>query len=192
MGRPPGRRVLALAIPALALGLAVCDSGTPAAVQPVEYTVYRAALDSLLMRADTAPVVIGANTIGGNVPAIEKLRNDRTLSAELRADFVERNAAQVPLENQFGLPGGVTLIAGAELDTLFDEDGGGWKAFFRRFPGSAGVVGLSRVGFTADSSLALVYIERGCGPDCGGGFRVVLERDGERWSPRDITPLWKP
>jgi hypothetical protein len=56
-----------------------------------------------------------------------------------------------------------------------------WAAFFRLFPGSPGVIELSRVGFSRDEQWALVLVEYGCGALCGGTLYVLVQRVGARW-----------
>ncbi|MCY7378167.1 MAG: hypothetical protein LH467_02370 [Gemmatimonadaceae bacterium] len=56
-----------------------------------------------------------------------------------------------------------------------------WSAFYQRFPGSPGLIEMSRVGFGRDGSSALVLVEYGCGGRCGGTIYVLLARQAGRW-----------
>jgi hypothetical protein len=56
-----------------------------------------------------------------------------------------------------------------------------WRRFYARYPGSPGLVRLSRVGFDQASEQALVFVYHICGGRCGTGRYVLLSRSGEQW-----------
>jgi hypothetical protein len=57
----------------------------------------------------------------------------------------------------------------------------GWSVFSQENRGARQYVTLSRVGFNASRSVAVLYAEVACGPLCGGGTYFVLRREGDRW-----------
>jgi hypothetical protein len=56
-----------------------------------------------------------------------------------------------------------------------------WGEYYRRLPGSQGVLTLSRVGFNADRTQALFYFSNRCGGLCRAGSYVVIEKRGSDW-----------
>jgi len=68
--------------------------------------------------------------------------------------------------------------------------GGVDAEFYRAFPGSNGIIGLSRVGFDTPGEQAMVFVEYGCGGACGEGFVVVLERGPRGWSVVEQRRWW--
>ena len=59
-----------------------------------------------------------------------------------------------------------------------DDD---WAAFHRRYPGSSGLIQLSRVGFSPDGRSAVVYGTVARGPLSAASHLFVLRRTGSRW-----------
>ncbi|HEX2204429.1 MAG TPA: hypothetical protein VHG91_14055 [Longimicrobium sp.] len=58
---------------------------------------------------------------------------------------------------------------------------GEWSRFHARFPGSGGVVHLSNVAFDGSRTRARAAVFRGCGPLCGYGRGLLLEKRGGDW-----------
>jgi hypothetical protein len=56
-----------------------------------------------------------------------------------------------------------------------------WGEYYRRFPGSQGVLTLSRVGFNAERTQAPFFFSNQCGGLCGAGRYVVMEKRGSDW-----------
>jgi len=54
-----------------------------------------------------------------------------------------------------------------------------------------GTVNLSRVGFNSEKTEALVYTERSCGPDCGGGDFFLLRKKDGAWTVVAQINLWE-
>jgi hypothetical protein len=61
----------------------------------------------------------------------------------------------------------------------------GWRAFYRAFPGSPGIVAFSNVGFGADGRRALVSMMHLRGGTSGHTTLYVLEKVGEEWTVVD-------
>ncbi len=57
----------------------------------------------------------------------------------------------------------------------------GWAELDERYPGNAGVILLSRVGYSRDGAQVLVYVTTAC-PLCGSGEYVLLARGGNGWT----------
>lgn len=56
-----------------------------------------------------------------------------------------------------------------------------WDAFHEAYPGHAGFVTLSRVGFNADATQGLVAIRWACGSLCGRLDYALIERAERGW-----------
>jgi hypothetical protein len=65
-----------------------------------------------------------------------------------------------------------------------------WQQFYKRYPGSAGIVGLSRVAFTDDFAHALVYREHIHGDRTGQGEYLLLSRGANGWVIDKEFPSW--
>ena len=93
--------------------------------------------------------------------------------------FRRANGKQATLQRSFHTAFDYELVDSTQLDSRFKN--GGWPAYYKRFPGSPGVLGFSRVGFSADGMQALFFASGECGELCGSGGYVVMERRGGRW-----------
>lgn len=94
-------------------------------------------------------------------------------------------AQAMPRFAGIGIP--VELVSGEELAALRRDRNPDeyWSAFYAKYPGSPGLVRLSRVGFDSSREQALVYVHRSCGGRCGSGRYVLLSRSGEQWEVVD-------
>jgi hypothetical protein len=74
------------------------------------------------------------------------------------------------------------LLTQEEVDELRPlDEASGWKLFYEKYPDSVGFIHLSRVGFNADLSQALVYIARyHYEQPLLGGYYLMTRQDG-RW-----------
>lgn len=57
----------------------------------------------------------------------------------------------------------------------------GWLDFYSQHPNADGLYKVSKVGFSDDDNLALVYIHRQSGYNIGEGFFILLKKDDEKW-----------
>ncbi|QKE62478.1 hypothetical protein HNE05_03590 [Aquipseudomonas campi] len=65
-----------------------------------------------------------------------------------------------------------------------------WETFNKLHPESLSIISLSRVGFNKSASKALVYYSSSCGPLCGRGYMVYLERGFWGWRVIWLENLW--
>lgn len=201
-----GAAVLAAAVTA---GCGVrTDAPAPAAAAPtVEDSVWAVVLDSLYVFSPTRRLVVQDSTSDrhrrdrpdgllpgyvdtfGRIPGIER---------ETVEDFWARNLQPrlVTLLSRTRVP--VVVATRATIDSLptgHDPDNGGemrfWRAFHERFPSSSGLITLSRVGFNAARTQAVLNVDRGCGGLCGDGTIVLLARDASgRWRVVHTRGTW--
>lgn len=74
------------------------------------------------------------------------------------------------------------LIDNEEFECIFGEDTKkGWKVFYTKYPGSCGIITISRVGFDKEKKQALVYVTHTSGPLCGYGMYVLLTKRRFLW-----------
>jgi hypothetical protein len=122
----------------------------------------------------------------------ELKRSAPQLQPETVNDLQVKSNEASRLERKFSLKIKYLLVKDEEIDALFkDNVMGGWEAFHRKHPKSSGILTLSRVGFNADKTQALVYKGWSCGGLCGGGGYTLLTKKKGVWvvGP-DIGPTW--
>ena len=65
-----------------------------------------------------------------------------------------------------------------------------WYAHYTVFPTSMGTLSLSRVGYDATHTWAVVAYDHGCAGLCGSGWFVSLRREGMRWVIVKSVMVW--
>jgi hypothetical protein len=88
------------------------------------------------------------------------------------------------------MPTGRRTIPVAAADFHRVLEAGFWRAFYRRFPGTAGVIHANRAVVSADGREALIYVEHGCDGLCGTGSLILMSRIGGRWRITCPYVLW--
>ena len=106
---------------------------------------------------------------------IEKLREVGSQSAPLKSSFL----LLIPYE----------LVEAKEIEDIF-KNGGWWHDFYKKYPGSQGYMGLSRIGFSPDGNQALFYVTNSCGGKCGSGTYVVMEKSEGQWKLVKEILIW--
>ncbi|HEY0322992.1 MAG TPA: hypothetical protein VGC66_18700 [Pyrinomonadaceae bacterium] len=122
----------------------------------------------------------------------ELKKNSSELEPETVNDLRVKSNEPSLLERKFAIDIKYALVGNEELEALFKEDvGGGWEAFHRKYPKSNGFLTLSRVGFNADKTQALVYKGWSCGGLCGGGAYILLRKKNGVWVVgQSVGPTW--
>ena len=69
------------------------------------------------------------------------------------------------------------IVAASQLS---DSAGLNWK---QQYPGAVSVVTFSAVGFNADRTQALVFINHQCGSQCSAGTYYLLQEKEGKWQP---------
>ena len=111
---------------------------------------------------------------------LARFQESASPAAGLVANFKERNQQPYPLEPvlDFGLE--YQLLTQEEVDNLRPlDEASGWELFYEKYPNSVGFIYLSRVGFSADFSQALVYMSQyHYDQPIRGGYYLMTRQDG--------------
>ena len=112
---------------------------------------------------------------------LENLQEYKPLDQGLMEDFLAVNQQPSALEPILDINLQYQLLTQEEIDELrpLDEESG-WQLYYEKFPNAVGFIYLSRVGFNADLSQALVYYEQyHYDQPITGGYQVFNRQDGE-------------
>jgi hypothetical protein len=155
-----------------------------------EYAVYNALLESNFKGDDINQILIIDHTQVNNPGLLEKdlteFQENIPLAPELVASFKERNQQSYPLNPvlDFGLE--YQLLTQEEVDELRPlDEASGWELLYEKYPNSYGFVYLSRVGFNADLSQALVYISASHYEWPIEGSYYLMTRNDGRWEVKN-------
>lgn len=186
------QRVLLLIL-ILLIGCTIPATPAPVDVESEEAGVYAALLEQLhgsaeryVMEEQTAPSLSG----GDDQTADYIVENMPALQPETLDGFRQRNALSYLLNDRLTLSVPVVRISEREREEIFGEPGAGWDEFYRRYPGSPGLMELSRVGFNQGRTQALVYIGVQSHYLAGIGLYVLLEKENDRWIIREQVMAW--
>jgi hypothetical protein len=141
-----------------------------------EYAVYSALLKRVrtIFGKRAQLLVIAADTIEAttddvrsaalcheDVPVGER-RGPYLLANDMKPlvdDLLSKSARTYSLSRRFGLRRPYTLLRATDFISFFDDRGNeGWDVFYEKFRGAEGFKSLSRVGFDAEKTRALVYV----------------------------------
>jgi hypothetical protein len=187
------RAVLAIAMSCIvACGKSRIESSSPSRSMAAQ--VYAALIDSLYKQPDSDTLLIADSTMSFRVPT-NALAKWRQQFDSIPSDLPHRLevASQIwQPSNSLPLPRPIRVLSYAELGGIFKSGpGNGWAEFSRRYPRQGKYLRLTPIAFSADSVDALTYYEYHCGPLCGGGNAVWLERDvAHRWKIRKVVRFW--
>jgi hypothetical protein len=132
------------------------------------------------MRVDLQGIVPGPYTILLTTQTAEAAQT-ASIDRIMAEDFSQKNQSgcdldaerfrsQIPLDKRSQ----VTFLSEEKRKSIFQA--GGWEAFRRSPIGASGITRLSRAGFNADQTLAMVDIQTISDYEMGIGYRVMLKR----------------
>lgn len=119
-----------------------------------------------------------------------------TVDPTTMSDYTEKRKKSGLLDKRFSLTMPYVLAADEELRALFvlDKDGragdDSWAPFYQQYPGAAGIIVLSRVGFNEKKDQALVYVVQQTGMVGGVGRILVLSKSGDTWKIVKDVQMW--
>jgi hypothetical protein len=175
----------------LAFGAYLCvscqQSATPLPDPDIEeYAVYNDLLEAIFKGAELDQVLIIDQTRVSSATLIEQnlatFQEYAPLAPETVASFKERNQQSYPIKPVLDFGVEYQLLTQDEVDELRPlDEASGWKLLYEKYPHSYGFLYLSRVGFNADFSQALVYTETFHYERLmEGGYYLMTRQDG-RW-----------
>jgi len=142
------------------------------------------------LRGGKSPTVLVTKTTTRNVDVdyvnLQLATRGRGIPAEVRADFKEQNKSSCLIEPFAGVEN-LRFISESERDRLFQT---GWSEFRKKYGNNASLVYLSRVGFSADKTLALLHVSSGIGPMAAGGTLYLLEKKKGKWVAKSWMETW--
>jgi hypothetical protein len=182
-----GRLVFAVGALWMALGAVPANSESPdpptitdaeayavyASLLPDHWLIQHARATSLVFQRETStrPMCDPIGKTDNEVwrPVVEAFRS---ANAQTRAIH-----AGEPL----GFP--YAVVPAREIRAIFEYSDTAWVwiDFLAKFPGSAGCIDVSAVGFDEQKTRAMVYLAHHCGYLCGGGRYYYLEKSEGRW-----------
>jgi len=149
-----------------------------------EYAVYAALIENSFRGDWVEQVLIMDHTRVNSPELLEKdlaeIQEKKRLDKALVDSFLERNQQPFPLKPAFEMKLAYQLLTQEEVDAFrpLDEESG-WKLFYEKFPNAVGYIYLSRVGFNADLSQALVYYEHyHYDQPIRGGYCLMTREEG--------------
>jgi len=174
-----------------------------------EYKVYDAVVREMFrdgitrfdMNAKVTKIVIRDHTFSEYARSLERedwdhVKNGiRELTGETIAGYEAARKGESELKAKLDIPFEYVLINDNELRKIFPTGQPGstldqWNAFYESYPGSAGYNSFSKVGFDNSKTTALVYFVNWCGPLCGTGTYVLVEKGENGWAVTEAAMMW--
>jgi hypothetical protein len=149
-----------------------------------EYAVYNDLLEAQFKGDGLDQVLIIDHTRVNSTKLMEQdlaqFQENTPLAPELVASFSERNQQPYQLKPDLDFGVKYQLLTQEEVDELRPlDEASGWKLLYEKYPNSYGFVYLSRVGFNADFSEALIYTESfHYDQPIKGGYYLMGKQDG--------------
>ncbi len=113
---------------------------------------------------------------------LTEFQENKPLDQELLTNFLEVNQQPSTLSPDMDLGLEYQLMTQEEIDELAPlDEASGWQLFDEKYPKAVGFIYLSRVGFNADLSQALVYFEQYYYDQPIRGSYLLLTRQAGQW-----------
>jgi hypothetical protein len=152
-----------------------------------EYAVYSAVITQMYVPTTLIVLRNEVAVVGSDAPFRPVLNQLTSLSRATMKDYDAKNKAPHPLKPLFTLPIPYVLIGQEEIDAVHQDQVAGWKRFSEKYPGAPGIITVSRVGFNAWRTQALLLVAQSCAPmkptheRCGRGHYVLLVKKNGTW-----------
>jgi hypothetical protein len=117
-----------------------------------------------------------------DIPPAEAQEYDSAIS-----DFEQKNISSVSLEPRFTLEKPYLLLNESDVVGYRKKLWAGWGFGPKdvepnhSFDGGSALISLSRVGFSNQGNVALVYVQHFCASTCGGGSLHLFKKYGGKW-----------
>jgi hypothetical protein len=170
------------------------------ASQSSDFEVYAAVLDSMfapraqskysrIALVESTEVFKRENTRALIESLVAVQGVDSTAARDLAFKSYEPQSLQAVTRLRLRMP--VLLLGRSSLASLPREDPDKyWSEFYRRFPGTNGLISVSGIGYSADGNLGVLMVDMGCGGLCGSGYIVVVRREHGEWHIAHIQNTW--
>src|SRR5262245_28680660 len=182
------------------------QAGDQSGIPAEEYAIYAAVIGDMFAnyRVSSDPqskvkqLVIEDRTVNNTFAVIrgegegKRVRQEFSsiISQETIDDYLAKDAKSHQLTKSFDLKLKYTLIPKEKIKQIFKSGLDGWGKFYMRFPGSVGLIALSRAGLNSSGNQALVYISHSCGGLCGSGTYMLLVKNKQRWIVKKKFTAW--
>lgn len=156
-----------------------------------EYAVWSATLDSMVIWEKDDFVVLRSGTDGyvlDDSAMASYLRGQLKVPDEALQQYAQRNKQGALIERKLDISVDYALLTEADIESILSL--GGYDGLYRRYAHCNGVTTLSRVGFNATRSTAVVYISMTPGYLAGSGWAVLLRKISGRWEVISSTIIW--
>jgi hypothetical protein len=127
-------------------------------------------------------------TLGSFLHPIEE--ENFELPQETIDDFIAKNSVPIQFPADMDLGVKYVLLSESEKDELRKSPQKFWGAFEEKYPGSHGLLTLSRVGFDKEQTHALISFHLMIGSFGGGGY-CIFEKEADRWVWKHCIRSWK-
>ena len=112
------------------------------------------------------------------------------LGDDILRDFKAKNEKPSGLERRFALSAEYAFISKQELESIFSKNASGWDGFYAKYPGSQGILTLSRVGFNEAKDRAVLYAGNQSHWVAGEGNVVLMKKMAGRWTVQGEGMMW--
>jgi hypothetical protein len=121
---------------------------------------------------------------------------DARVPADAVRDFCDKNEQREAIWPELGARLPIKLLRNRESREFFKHGQGekpdGWERFHAAYPGSPGIITISRVGFNQQRDVAVVYLGSGSNWLAGEGNINVFRKKHGKWElqPVFFGPMW--
>lgn len=188
----------------------------PEAKEADDYAVYRALLEAW-HNGETPQAMVIARATASSFPLADKLkpeyRRELRVPDKVVDDYMAKRESSLELVNAFGVSVPVFLVGEAELDPIFYEPlseelkelyrqarpgepdpyiyrKNAWDLFHKRYPGTMGIIRLSRVAYDKRRTMAIVYATHERGIQAAAGLLFVFAKGPDGWAVTGSKLLW--
>ncbi len=164
----------------------------------IEYDVISAAINHGA-GSDSGKIIIDDTTTGASVDIYDPAQSHEALVAELGTtatalrEWSRLNNRRYTLQSNINTASAHELLSQQSRAAVFNnsDPGKNWQQFNAKFPGSTGILRISRPGIDDTAKTALIYMEFECGTQCGSGRLVnLVQRPSGNWNVVSATLLW--
>ena len=134
------------------------------------------------------PVSINPSDLHPDLAAVARSGAPRDLVEKTRLSFAGDGLHFGVVRAPFAVAAVHELLNLRSL-TPSGEERWNWPRFYKRFPGSGGILEFSTPAFDAPRGIAVVYLRHLCGEHCGETYLYCLVRTSEGWLIATDLPL---